>query len=242
MSKKRGKKPSRQKDKPDEKKVARITIVIFSVLVVGILLVSLFYLSPNKNILKDPGFEENSSEWVYLHWSPVWESFTISTSQSRSGAQSAFLRLRGDETSQDSKIVGVVQDIYPDQMPRKLKGYYYVQNWVKGADLQYIQCAIMAFDVPGYADAPLQIRYILSGIDSEPFYLDNAKYIFISGDQPSQAEWVCFERGLLDDFRHSWGFIPEFSMMRVVFEVRYDGIPFTDCAADIYFDDVYLGS
>lgn len=242
MSKSKGEKSGRPKDKPVEKTGVGITIVLLSILVVVILLISLFYLNPNNNILKDPGFEENSSEWVYLHWSPAWEPFTISTTQSRSGDKSAFLRLRGDDSSQDTKIVGVVQDVYPEQMPRKLKGYYFVQNWVRGADLQYIQCAVMAFDVPGYDDAPLQIRYILSGVDSEPFYLDNAKYIIITGNQPGQAEWIKFERDLHEDFSNSWGFIPDFSMIRVVFEVRYDSIPFTDSAADVYFDDVYLGS
>jgi hypothetical protein len=236
-------KRTRQPDKTASSKSVRTTIVVSTIIIITILIFSVLYLVPNKNILKDPGFEKASTAWVYLHWSPVWESYTISEAHSNSGQKSAHLSLRGNEFSQDSKIVGCVQDIFPQQMPEKVSGHYFVENWTKGATNQYIQCVVMAWDVPGYVDAPLQIRYIIAGIDTEPFYLDNAEYIFISRHQPTENQWFGFERDLHYDFLKAWGFIPEgFSMIRFVFEVRYDGVPYSECSADVYLDDVFMGN
>ena len=243
MSKKRGRTPGKQKDQQVEENRIKVPMIIGTIFVIIIVIISFFYLNTNKNILVDPGFETGSPSWDYVKYSTSWEPYTISETTSHSGGKAALLSLRGDVTSQDTKVVGVFQEVNPPNMPKKISGHYYVNNWVRGAELQYIQCAFMAWDVPGHEDAPIQIRYIIAGIDAEPFYLDNAKFIFISRSDPGVHYWIDFERNLQDDFLNAWGFIPKgYSQIRIVFEVRFDGIPYADCSADVYFDDLYLGN
>ncbi len=62
--------------------------------------------------------------------------------------------------------------------------------------------------------------------------------------EPSQGEWVHFERDLHQDFQELWGHVPQrVEKMRVLFEVRYDGKQrgHGEGQADVYFDELYLG-
>jgi len=241
------------KDKTEIKKKNHSVIkVLMASIIIIIILISIYSLSGTQeshvNLIDEPGFENQTSKWEYILELDIWKPFSISDDVAHSGNRSALLRLRADETSINTTIVGTLQNIYsdsmpnPDVMPRKISGNYLVRNWTKGAHKQYIQCVVMAFDVPGHPEGPVQLRYLVSGIDREPFSLGNAKFIIINENQPPENSWIKFERDLVDDFQEYWGFVPsEFSMLRVFFEVRYDDVPYSTTSADVYWDDIYLG-
>lgn len=195
----------------------------------------------NQNYFMDPGFENTNTGWSYLSWSEYWEPFIISEDVHHGGEKSALLRLRATPYSRNTTICGITQDLELADMPASISSYYQVQNWVRGASKQYIQCVVMAFDVPGY-DFPVQLRYLIAGTTVVPFELGNAKFVFITRSEPVNGTWAFFNRNLHQDFTDNWGFVPDsFSYIRIAFEVRYDGIPYAITTANVYWDDTYLG-
>jgi hypothetical protein len=194
------------------------------------------------NQFPNGGFEDGRDPWFSLK--PP--DFELSTDVANSGEASAYLPWREGVDSQGTSIYYLVQEITPQELPEVLSGYYRVENWKKGTLKQYLQFVVI---VIGGSNAPSgfpnhQIRYLLAGIDSPPFPIGNAKFVFVSKEQPVEDEWVHFERNVADDFERLWGAVPEnFEKIRVLFEVRYDDkvVGEGPVEADVYYDDLYFG-
>ncbi|MGQ9573354.1 MAG: hypothetical protein ACUVX1_02770 [Chloroflexota bacterium] len=207
------------------------------------------------NMFHNPSFEEGGEPWCSLHVGEV-PPFEVSQDYAHSGQSSALLRMRVPaEEAGHAKVFYLVQEVMPTEFPELMSGYYRVENWVKGTPKQYLQFVVIlcrevdgrdcgggATNLPGEYNH--QIRYILAGINEEPFEIGNAHFVFISQDEPKQGEWVYFERNLAQDFEELWGAVPEgFDKMRILFEVRYDQKEAGDtpAEADVYYDDLYMG-
>ncbi len=193
-------------------------------------------------VFANPSFEDGTDPWCSLK--PP--AFALSDDLAQSGKASAYLPFRAGLSEQGNKIFYLVQEISLHELPDVISGYYRVENWEKGTEKQYLQFVVIVF---GAANAPIaasnhQIRYLLSGIGTPPFEIANAKFVFLSRDEPPIGEWVRFERNLREDFEKSWGSIPQnFDKIRILFEVRYDDKEAGEgpVAADVYYDDLYLG-
>lgn len=209
------------------------------------------------NLFANGGFEEQLAGPCTNGTLDCWFSisppeFTVSADRANSGSHSALLSMRETAESPEARVYYLVQDLAPAELPEVISGNYFVENWVKGTELQYLQFAVILIgggeNLPpcpdGAACPNYQIRYPLAGIDQEPFRIDNAKFVFVGTEEPAQREWVHFERNLRQDFVDQWGAVPEgFTTMRVLFEVRYDGKTSGEgpLQADVYYDDLYLG-
>jgi hypothetical protein len=197
------------------------------------------------NLLKNGGFEAGSDPWISLTTAAWGTPFSVSSHLAHGGTHSAYLQLRAPPDAIGAKVFGVVQELSPDHFPEVLSGYYYVEDWVKGTPKQYLQFVVIAFGVKnlpgGYTNH--QIRYPLAGISAEPFVISNAKFRFITKEEPTTGHWVYFERPVASDFEELWGAVPQgFDKLRILFEVRYDDkLAGTEGKADVYFDDLYLG-
>jgi hypothetical protein len=204
------------------------------------------------NAFANPSFEDGTDPWCSLKPPP----FVLSQDVAHSGKASAYEPLRAGESEgcppeapecpDNYKISYLLQEISLHELPEVISGYYRVENWEKGTEKQYLQFVVIVWRA---ANAPIdaanhQIRYLLSGIDSPPFQIGNAKFVFLSRDEPPVGEWVRFERNLREDFEKFWGSVPrDFDSIRVLFEVRYDDKQIGEgpVAADVYYDDLYLG-
>jgi hypothetical protein len=124
-----------------------------------------------------------------------------------------------------------------------------VQNWNKGTTRQYLQFVIIAIGPKNFGSLPeqhpnYQIRYPLAGIQSPPFAIGNAFFVFLGRNEPVQGEWVGFRANVKEDFERLWKQVPEgYEKLRLLFEVRWDGKVAGDGApnADVYYDDLYAG-
>jgi len=194
------------------------------------------------NLFGNPGFEDGRDPWFSLK--PP--DFTVSTDVAHSGGASALLPLAADKSEEGIKIIYLVQEVKPRELPAVIAGYYRVENWNKGTKKQYLQFVVIVFgadNLPG-GFVNHQIRYLLSGVEAPPFAIGNAHFVFLSRDDPPIGEWVPFQRNLREDFEKFWGAVPEnFEHIRVLFEVRYDDKDIGEgpLAADVYYDDLYLG-
>jgi hypothetical protein len=197
------------------------------------------------NVFENGSFETGSDPWISLTTAAWGMPFSVSSHVAHGGAHSAYLQLRASPDASGAKVFGVVQEVSPDRFPEVLSGYYYVDDWIKGTPKQYLQFAVIAFGVKnlpgGYANH--QIRYPLAGINAEPFAISNAKFRFLSREEPATGQWVYFERPVARDFEELWGAVPQgFEKLRVLFEVRYDDkLAGSEGKADVYYDDLYLG-
>lgn len=153
--------------------------------------------------------------------------------------------MRAEQRIEGTKVFYLVQEVTPQEFPEIMSGNYRVTKWVRGTRLQYLQFAVIAFganNLPG-SFSNHQIRYILAGIDEEPFAIANAHFVFLSREDPTLNEWVPFQVNVKDDFLKLWGAVPEYEMIRILFEVRYDDKAAGECPveADVYYDDLYFG-
>lgn len=194
------------------------------------------------NQFSNPGFEDGSDPWYALK--PP--DFILSERETHSGDASALLEFRANESEDGAKISYLVQEIQPSEFPEVLTGYYRVDDWQKGTRKQYLQFVVIVFGATNLTGdySNHQIRYLLAGIDSPPFAIDNAHFIFDSKEDPPIGEWVKFEHNVKEDFIRLWGAIPEgYEKIRILFEVRYDdkSIGEGPVAADVYYDDLYFG-
>ena len=204
--------------------------------------------STQGNVFANPGFEEGAGPWCSLATETWGTPFSVSQQQAHSGASSALLQLRSQEGG-EVRVFGLLQEVAPERLPDVLSGCYYVDRWERGTAKQYLQAVVIAFESsnlpPEVAQATNhQLRYILAGVESQPTFISNARYVMLSTDAPKQGEWVCFERNIRQDFQELWGAVPEgFGKLRVLFEVRWDDRQPSDgpSAADVYYDDLYLG-
>jgi hypothetical protein len=199
--------------------------------------------SAEPNLLRNGSFEQGVEPWFSLE-SEHWAGFSRSDRYAVDGRFSAYLALRADPEDHGAKVFGLIQELRPKRFPKRLSGYYRVENWRRGTAKQYLQCVIIAWGdraVSQYSN--VQIRYILAGLTEPPFAINNARFVFLGDREPIQGRWVRFERDLRSDFLQQWGHIPEnFEKIRVLCEARYDDKePGTVVSADVYYDALYLG-
>ena len=201
--------------------------------------------SSSGNLLLNPGLEEGAEPWISLE--PT-SGFVVSQKQALTGFSSALLPMDDPVEAEGSKVYYLVQEVSPDEFPDVVRGNYFVENWSRGTAKQYIQFVVIAI---GASNNPVtqannyQLRYLLSGIAAEPFPIGNARFLFVSQEDPVQGQWIPFEANVKDDFQRLWGAVPEgFETLRILFEVRYDGKVAGDGAprADVYYDDLHFGS
>lgn len=197
------------------------------------------------NLLLNGGFEAGAGPWFSLTSAAWGEPFAVSSDLAHSGAHSAYLELRAPTGASGSKVYGVVQEVSPERFPELISGYYYVDDWARSTSKQYLQFVVIAFgatNMPG-GHSNHQIRYPLAGIQEQPFAISNARFVFLTRQDPPIGDWVYFERPIARDFRELWGAVPDgFVKLRILFEVRYDEkSPATEGSADVYFDDLYMG-
>ncbi len=193
------------------------------------------------NVLGNPGFEDGRDPWCSLK-PPDFQLSDVA----HSGNKSAYLNMREPAEAVDAKVFYLVQEVLPTEFPEVLSGYYRVDNWLKGTEKQYLQFVVIAFAA---ANRPPQfpnhqIRYILAGIDQDPFAIANAKFVYLSKGEPQTGEWVPFKVNVKQDFIDLWGAAPEgYDRIRLLYEVRYDGkLPGSGTPeADVYYDDLYFG-
>lgn len=205
---------------------------------------------PQANVFQNPSFEDGAQPWFSLE-TEVWGSpFTVSQAQAQDGASSALVRLLSEEPGPvDARRFGVVQEVSPEQFPEFLSGNYYVEHWVKGTPKQYLQAVVIVFNAgnppPEAAGANnYQIRYVLTGLDLEPFVIDNGRFVFLGRGEPELGRWIHFEANVREDFEELWGDVPEgYSMIRVLFETNFDDRLPSDppSEADVYYDNLYFG-
>jgi hypothetical protein len=196
------------------------------------------------NLLMNASFEDGRDPWFALV-TANWAGFEVTDRHAVSGQHSAHLALRAGEPAEGTRIVGVIQEASPRDLPRRLSGFYRVEGWIRGTPKQYLQVVVIVFGDPGAKPYPNhQIRYVLGGVDRPPLQIANAKYSFAGASELQEGRWSRFDLDLHADFQRQWGQVPkDFSKIRVLFEVRYDekeagaGEP----KADVYYDDLYLG-
>ncbi|HUF53789.1 MAG TPA: hypothetical protein VMR52_08455 [Dehalococcoidia bacterium] len=219
--------------------------------------------NPVGNLLSDPGFEESDGPctteegaatpcWYSLR-EPVWQS---SDERAHTGEKAALLHMRDTAESEETKIYYLVQEfgLDPTQpLPEVISGNYLVENWESGTYNQYLQFVVILWG-DDFSNLPVcpsqnpcpnyQIRYLLAGIDQDPFAIANAKFAYVGTEDPVEGEWVHFERNLHEDFQSYWGAVPHsVTRIRLLYEVRYDDkLPGEGpMEADVYYDDLYLG-
>jgi hypothetical protein len=192
------------------------------------------------NLFGNPGLEEGTKYWFAL------DQQTLQTSTvAHSGQASAYLQMRDPPEATGPKVYYLIQEIDPAEFPEFISGYYRVDNWKRGAEKQYLQFAVIAFNPTNLGNQypNYQMRYPLAGISEEPFDIVNAYFNFLSREDPRQGEWVYFEANIKQDFEKYWTAAPEgYSKIRILFEVRYDDKGAGNAAeADVYYDDLYIG-
>lgn len=201
---------------------------------------------PSVNLLLNGGFERGAHPWFSMT-TPAWGApFRLSEEHAHSGRFSAVLPMDAATEASGTRVFGVVQEVVPAEFPEVVSGYYRVEDWERGTDRQYLQFVIIVFGAEGLPGGfpNHQVRYVLAGIEDDPFTIRNARFIFIDSAGPAVGEWVYFERNIREDFREVWGHVPEdFSGIRVLFEVRYDGKrPGSGrVRGDVFYDDLYMG-
>ncbi len=195
------------------------------------------------NLLRNGSFEQGIAPWFSLA-SENWAGFSITDRYAKDGRFSAYLALRADKNDHGAKVFGLIQELSPQRFPKKLLGYYRVENWRRGTEKQYLQCVVIVWGDRAVAQYQnIQIRYILTGIAEPPFAISNARFVFLGGREPTIGQWVHFQRDLHADLLQYWGHVPEnFEKIRVLFEARYDDKELgTELAADVYYDALSLG-
>jgi hypothetical protein len=214
----------------------------------------ILFLSPppevpaTENVLAIPGFEEcsDASPAPCSPWFALKPPNLTLSDVAHSGDTSALLRMREPPEAAGAKVFYLVQEVAPTEFPEVLSGFYRVENWLRGTEKQYLQFVVIVVRADNRPQefSNHQIRYILSGIDEPPFEITNAKFVFLSKEDPPIGEWVPFQVNVKQDFIDLWGAAPEGSdFIRLLYEVRYDGkLPGSGATeADVYYDDLYFG-
>jgi hypothetical protein len=200
------------------------------------------------NHLENPSFEDGRAPWFSLvESSPYWMDFAVTDAHARSGQYSAMLNLHSrGEIRRGTRVWGVLNDLKPKFMPQRIAGFYRVEEWHRGTAKQYVQVVVsIGF---GRTQDPLQVAWVLCGIDAQPFPIANRKFIFAGPKEPTQDEWVPFEVDVHDALRREWGVhypaTLSFDAVRILFEARFDGYEDSDgpVAGKVYFDDLYFGN
>jgi hypothetical protein len=198
---------------------------------------------PSENLFANGSFEQGSAPWFALE-SRGWEGFSVTDRYAKEGRHSAHLALRADVSASGSKVFGLIQEVSPQQFPKRIAGWHRVERWQWGTAQQYLQfVVIVQGDASETRFANYQIRYVLTGVEQPPLEIRNARYIFLGKREPIQGEWVYFARDLHADFAQAWGRVPSgFSRLRILFEARYDAkrAGEGEVIGDVYYDDLSL--
>lgn len=197
------------------------------------------------NLFDNPGLENGEEPWFTKN--PT-SGFTVTDEFARTGTQSAYQQMDDPtEASGKGKVYYLVQEITPAEMPEIVEGFYRVENWERGTPLQYLQFVIIA-DQPQNFDlstvSNYQLRYPIAGINSPPFDIGNAHFVFLGREDPVVGEWTHFSANVREDFQRLWGAVPQdFDKLVLFFEVRWDNKSAGSGAprADVYWDDLYIG-
>lgn len=198
--------------------------------------------SEDGNVFVNGGFENGGDPWYSLK--PP--DFELTEAVARSGNFSASLPFRSTVADEGNSIYYLVQETEPEEFPEFLSGSYLVDSWEKGTPKMYLQFVVIVFGADNLQGdfSNHQIRYILAGIQSPPFAIANADFVFLTREDPLVGDWVDFSRNIADDFKEAWGAVPEhFEKIRVLFEVRYDDKLAGEgpVVSDVYYDDLYMG-
>jgi hypothetical protein len=196
------------------------------------------------NLIQNPGFENGTEPWFALQ-QDSWRPFEITDAVAHGGERSLSLELRGEDADINTRIVGAIQPINTTVFPEYVSGFYRVDDWNANASFQYLQFVVV---VRGgdFADqfGIHEVRFPIAGIDREPFFLSNARFLFLSRDEPKIGKWVYFGYPLRQAFSSRLGHVPtQWESIEAFFEVRYDGKLAEQPAtgAHVYFDDLYAG-
>ena len=197
-----------------------------------------------KNLFINGSFEQGRNPWFALV-QKNWEGFSITDRHAKHGRHSAHLELRASVSTEGTKVFGLIQEVSPKEFPKRISGFYRVENWKRGTPKQYLQFVVIIWEDPNEKRFPnYQIRYILAGVDTPPLRIGNARYVLLGIGEPKERLWIEFNRDVRADFERLWGRVPSgFSKIRVLFEARYDQKKAGDgeVMADVYYDDLYFG-
>jgi len=197
------------------------------------------------NLLANPGFESGKKPWFSLKTAAWVPDFELSGDVTHEGETAALLRVEADEQTPPTQIWGVSQHVNPEEFPTRLAGWYRVEDWVAGAAHQYVQAVVIVWSQsPDGEHWNHQIRYLLGGVDGQPFDMPNARYLGVGSELPPEGTWTSFEFAPAADFRRLWGRIPtEYDRIQVFFEARFDRREdrHAPTSGRVYFDDLYLG-
>lgn len=202
------------------------------------------------DLLTNSSFEEGREPWFSLDQAdkPYWNKFIISEKVVHNGKRSAYLKLRSSNYDHKLRIVGAVQEFKSlDSFPKRLSGWYRIENWVQGTAKQYLQVVVTvegAKNIQLPDKVPVQLSYVLTGIKSKPTFFMNRKFDFTESKKLKENHWIYFNKDLHADFIKHWGVVPEpVDKIRVLFEARFDDrLPDEQQVyADVYYDDLYFG-
>jgi hypothetical protein len=201
------------------------------------------------NQLINGSFEQGREPWFDFQRpdKPYWGGFEVSDEQAFDGHHSLRLQLDSENFPGQVGIVGAVQNIDAQFMPRRLTGRYRVDQWQRGPRAQYIQLVVMAFAARNFQDlkASAQTAFVLAGVDTPPFEILNRRFAFLGPVEPEMGRWISFDIDLHREFERLWGKVPEdMKGARIFLEARFDG--FTrqkdnQGLATVYFDALHLG-
>lgn len=209
------------------------------------------------NVLRNPGFEMARDHWTQMGTSN-WGAFDIVSTPTHSGTGAARLQVHAaaGEVLPPSRVFGVVQEVRGDELPgafpETLAGWFFVQEWTPPPPgvFVYLQVVAIIWGDPrtpaltGAAGATnYQVRFMLGGSATAPFAMSNAKYVFLTRDQPAVGQWVPFEIPLRQSFQEQWGVVPEqFEFIRILYEARWDHRPASAAvSATVLYDDLFVG-
>lgn len=203
-----------------------------------------------ENLLINGSFEAGPEPWFDLHrpTKPYWSTFSISDEHTSRGRYSARLAIDSRKFHTSVGISGAIQDLTPEDLPRRISGRFRVQDWKRGTSKQYVQVVVTARKPTNFADfreIGIQSAVILAGVDQPPFEMNNRRFRITGSVEPPLQQWIPFEIDLHELFEQLWSGVPEgFERLRVFIEVRFDQFDHRSgeqAIAVVYFDDLYLG-
>jgi hypothetical protein len=197
------------------------------------------------NVLVNPGFEEGAAGWKWLQWSEHWGPFEMGTAHVVTGRQAAHLKAHGLPRDPATRVFGVVQEIHSPKFPTRISGHYFVERWQPGeARKAYVQVVLIAMQPLG--DQPtMQLRYVLDGMEEQPYHMTNARYIVVHPrTHVPTGEWIDFSLDVHGDYMKLWDQVPrDGTGYRVLFEARYDDkTPGETVMLDVWYDDLFVGT
>lgn len=198
-------------------------------------------LSVSGSLVTNGGFEHGLAPW-FAPALPGWRHGEVLAGPAHGGARSLFARLRGEAGSADERRWGAIYEVGTVPFPRHASLWYRVERWQPANAIQYLLLAVMV----GTGGQTWQVRYFLAGAAAIPYNeKGNVRYVLVRQGPPEIGRWVSFATDLHRDFEQRWGRVPRnFEWLRIAVEARYDtrGVPLDrEAAADVYFDDVYVG-